>query len=275
LQLDNEYDTHQGVDVMRLRILIIVGGLIGVAVVAAAAWYLASPLFIDKTVDEAFPFEVPSQEAMSQMTEAEKAEMEAAFGQAIPSEAQLSQMPEPERQAVATQVMEAALAMPEHEMDEPMPVATMPMEVESTESQATEEQATEAQPAEEPATETPTAEPEPAQPTVVVQGQFQDADSFHKGSGLATIYQLPDGGLILRFEDFSTTNGPDLHVLLASDPAPTSRDDLGDYLDLGSLKGNVGNQNYDIPSDTDLSQYKSVVIYCVPFHVVFATATLG
>ena len=66
-----------------------------------------------------------------------------------------------------------------------------------------------------------------------------------------------------------------MHVLLARDPVPSSRDDLGEYLDLGSLKGNVGNQNYEIPSGTDLSQFKSVVIYCVPFHVVFATATLG
>jgi hypothetical protein len=79
----------------------------------------------------------------------------------------------------------------------------------------------------------------------------------------------------LRFEDFSVTNGPDLHVLLAVDPAPASREDLGDYVDLGSLKGNLGSQNYEIPPGTDLSQFKSVVIYCVPFHVVFATATLG
>jgi hypothetical protein len=260
---------------MRLRILIILGGLIGLVVIGAVAWYLVSPLFIDKTVDEAFPFEVPSQQAVSQMTQAEKAEMEATFMEAIPSDADLSQMSEPQRQAVATKVMDAALAMPTNEMDEPMPAATTSVEVSPTETQGTAEQATAPQPSEEQATETQTAEPEPAQPVVVVQGQFQDADSFHQGSGSATIYQLPDGGLVLRFEDFSVTNGPDLHVLLASEPAPASRDDLGDYLDLGSLKGNVGNQNYDIPPDTDLSQFKSVVIYCVPFHVVFATATLG
>jgi hypothetical protein len=260
---------------MRLRTLIIVAGLIGLVVIGAVAWYLISPLFIDKTVDEAFPFEVPSQEGLAQMTEAEKTEIEASFAEAIPGEAELSQMSEPQRQAVATKVMEAALAMPDHEMDEPMPVATTSTEVESTETRATDEQATPTQPAEEQATETPTAEPEPAQPIVVLQGQFQDADSFHEGSGSATVYQLPDGGLTLRFEDFSATNGPDLHVLLASGPAPASSDDLGDYLDLGSLKGNVGNQNYEIPPGTDLSQFKSVVIYCVPFHVVFATATLG
>jgi hypothetical protein len=157
-------------------------------------------------------------------------------------------------------------------MDEPMPVAVASIEAESTE---TEKQATEPQPVEEQATEPQATEAEPAQPTVVLQGQFQDADSFHQGSGSATIYQLPDGAQILRLEDFSVTNGPDLHVLLATSPAPTGRDDLGDYLDLGSLKGNVGNQNYEIAASTDLSQFKSVVIYCQPFHVVFATATLG
>lgn len=260
---------------MKLRTLIIMGGLIGLVVVGAVAWYLISPLFIDRTVDEAFPFEAPSQEAVAQMTEAEKAEMEAEFAEAIPDEAELSQLSEPQREAVATKVMEAAQAMPDHEMDEPMPVAATAMEVESTETQETPEQATATRPPEEQATETPTAEPEPAQPIVVLQGQFQDADSFHQGSGSATLYQLPDGGLVLRFEDFSVTNGPDLHVLLAVDPAPASREDLGDYVDLGSLKGNLGNQNYEIPPGTDLSQFKSVVIYCVPFHVVFATATLG
>jgi hypothetical protein len=64
-------------------------------------------------------------------------------------------------------------------------------------------------------------------------------------------------------------------VLLATGSAPTGSADLGEYIDLGSLKGNMGNQNYDIPSGTDLSQYNSVVIYCKPFHVVFATAPLN
>ena len=113
-------------------------------------------------------------------------------------------------------------------------------------------------------------------PTVVFMGQFVDADSFHQGSGGATIYQQPDGSHVLRFENFEVTNGPDLHVLLVENPAPVSRDDImTGYVDLGSLKGNVGNQNYEIPAGTDVSKYKSVVIYCMPFHVVFSTATLS
>ncbi|MDH3600540.1 MAG: DM13 domain-containing protein [Candidatus Tectomicrobia bacterium] len=48
-----------------------------------------------------------------------------------------------------------------------------------------------------------------------------------------------------------------------------------DYMDLGSLKGNIGSQNYPIPAETDIVPFKSVVIYCMPFHVVFSTATLN
>ena len=72
------------------------------------------------------------------------------------------------------------------------------------------------------------------------------------------------------------TNGPELHVILSPNPAPESRDDVHQpgYLDLGSLKGNVGNQNYEIPADVDVSALSSVVIYCSPFHVVFSIAPL-
>ena len=201
-------------DVMKKSIGFIVGGLIGLVVLTSAGWYLASPLFIDNVVDEAFPLELPSPEA-------------------------LAQMPQEELERIEVKVLEMAAQMPDTVMGEAMPEAA-------------------------------------DRPTLVIQGQFQDADSFHKGSGSAAIYQLPDGAQILRFEDFSATNGPDLHVLLAEHPAPASRDDvMQGYIDLGSLKGNVGNQNYEIPAHTDISQYKSVVIYCMPFHVVFSTASLG
>ena len=194
--------------------VVIIAGLIGLIVVGAVGWYLASPLFIDNVVDEELPFEVPSPE-------------------------ELAQMPAEEREKMEAKMLEMAADMPDKVMKEPMPAAS-------------------------------------DSPTIVVQGQFQDADNFHKGSGSATIYQLPGGQHVLRFENFSATNGPDLHVLLSKHPAPTNRDDVGtDYLDLGSLKGNIGNQNYDIPADVNISEYQSVVIYCLPFHVVFATATLG
>ena len=151
---------------------------------------------------------------------------------------EIEAMPEEQRETFATAVLEESAEMPDKVMEETMPQ-------------------------------------ESSEPVVLAVGEFVDADNFHQGSGTATIYQLADGSRVLRFENFEITNGPDLHVLLATSSQASSRDDLGDYIDLGSLKGNVGNQNYDIPADADLSLYNSVVIYCVPFHVVFSTATLS
>lgn len=110
----------------------------------------------------------------------------------------------------------------------------------------------------------------------VKSGAFRDADPFHKGSGQATIYRLPDGASSLRLEDFRVTNGPALHVLLARHPDPRSRADLSDpgSIDLGPLKGNIGNQNYSVPTGIDVAAHGSVVIYCKPFHVIFSVASL-
>ena len=116
----------------------------------------------------------------------------------------------------------------------------------------------------------------PAEPKALLRGSFIDIDPIHGAVGSATIYELPDGARLLRFEDFRSKNGPDLHVYLST-AAPTSTfAGLGDAeAHLGALKGNVGNQNYDIPADIDLSQYRSVVIYCRPFKVVFSTAAFS
>ena len=115
------------------------------------------------------------------------------------------------------------------------------------------------------------------QDLVKAAGNFRDADSFHKGSGNAFIYELSSGERILRLDEFRVTNGPDLRVLLANTPDPESHGDLDDsgYHELGKLKGNVGAQNYDIPDSVSLSDVESVVIYCKPFRVVFSVATLA
>ena len=114
-------------------------------------------------------------------------------------------------------------------------------------------------------------------PEVVSTGQFIDADAIHKGSGTATLYRLPDSSHVVRFEDFRTTNGPALVVYLAKHPSPASADDVidGGFLNLGKLKGNVGNQNYPIPAGTDVSEYGSVVIWCELFDVLFSPAGLA
>ena len=120
-------------------------------------------------------------------------------------------------------------------------------------------------------------EPMPADPVALVTGTVMGADSFHRGTGTATIYRLEDGSRVLRLEDLDVTNGPDLHVLLSPVADPRNRDDVtaDGYIDLGGLKGNRGSQNYDIPDDFVIGDELSVVIYCVPFHVIFSTATLS
>ena len=80
---------------------------------------------------------------------------------------------------------------------------------------------------------------------------------------------------LLSFENFAVCCGPDLYVFLASNPSPAGHADLGDYLELSSLKASTGDQDYEIPADTDLSQIKSVVIYCKPCQVIISTATLS
>ncbi|MDE2941399.1 MAG: DM13 domain-containing protein [Chloroflexota bacterium] len=113
--------------------------------------------------------------------------------------------------------------------------------------------------------------------SAVKQGQFRDADSFHRGSGDATIFATPGGNHLLRLEDLNVTNGPALHVLLATHPDPADSGDVKSdgYVDLGPLKGNRGNQNYPIPADVDVSAANSVIIYCKPFSVVFSVAPLA
>ena len=113
-------------------------------------------------------------------------------------------------------------------------------------------------------------------PVVVLTGEIVGADAAHQGTGTATIYRLEHGSHVLRLEDFEVTNGPDLHVFLTPVADPSGRDDVmaPGYVDLGELKGNIGDQNYELPADIDLDAIGSVVIYCVPFHVLFAGAPL-
>jgi hypothetical protein len=116
----------------------------------------------------------------------------------------------------------------------------------------------------------------PDEPTVLKSGTFITIDPVHGAEGSATIYELPEGDLVLRFEDFTSTNGPELHVILSKDVPTSTFAGVGeDSIDLGLLKGNVGNQNYEISADIDLDEYKSIVIYCVPFGVVFSSADLS
>jgi hypothetical protein len=122
----------------------------------------------------------------------------------------------------------------------------------------------------------------PAQPTAIAEpvalasGSFTRIDSLHAAEGTAIIYQLPDGSRVLRLENFSAQNGPDLYVSLSGHPMPRSNAETFDsgYVELERLKANQGNQNYALPAELDLAALKSVVIYCKAFSVVFSTAEL-
>ena len=93
-------------------------------------------------------------------------------------------------------------------------------------------------------------------------------DGIHNAEGIAKLIPLQDGSDILRLENLQVTNGPDLYVYLATDKSAS------DFVGLGKLKANNGNQNYNIPSQTDLTKYDTVLIWCRPFSVLFGSAEL-
>ena len=190
-------------------------GAVIAAIVLALGWFLLSPLFIDREVDESFELVLADGNFNMDVVMA---------------------MPDEKRMGMKDEILAAAAGMADDEMTESMPES----------------------------------------PTVVASGRFIDADAAHKGEGQAMLYALPDGSHVVRFENFRVTNGPDLYVYLAKHPSPTSADDVSDsgYVNLGKLKGNVGNQNYTIPAGTDVSEFGSVVIWCQLFGVLFSPAAL-
>jgi hypothetical protein len=123
----------------------------------------------------------------------------------------------------------------------------------------------------EPAPFASTADPQPLF-TGTLEGKA------HQTSGRATIYKTPDGKQYLRLTDFTTSNGPDVHVLLArGEDQSLNQEIVKDALEgveLGLLKGNQGDQNYDLQASVDLQKYNAVVIYCERFHAIFGVAKL-
>ena len=99
----------------------------------------------------------------------------------------------------------------------------------------------------------------------------------HNSSGNASIYQLADGKRILRFTNFETSNGPDVRVYLvaANDASDSATVTKAGFVEIAPLKGNIGDQNYELSSDLDLNKYHAVTIWCKRFSVNFATAPLS
>ena len=112
----------------------------------------------------------------------------------------------------------------------------------------------------------------PAQ--AVESGRFYSV--LHPTKGTATIFQIGDGTRVLRLTSFSTSNGPDVHVYMvaADDAKDVATVERAGFVDLGVLKGNIGDQNYILGSDLDLGKYRAVSIWCIHFSVNFGAAAL-
>lgn len=123
------------------------------------------------------------------------------------------------------------------------------------------------------------AEPEvPAEPVVLLEGSLISHE--YETSGSVRVLQLPDGSRVLRLEGLETSDGPDLEVWLSDAAVVPGVDgwhlfDDGEYFSLGKLKGNLGDQNYEIPADLDLERFSSMSIWCVRFAVSFGAAELS
>ena len=119
----------------------------------------------------------------------------------------------------------------------------------------------------------PTTSAQPSSGSVA-SGNFRSLE--HKTTGRASLIRLADGSHVLRFENLDTSNGPDLRVYLSELPSNLGWHDYGErYLELGELKGNRGDQNYRVPKGTDISKFRSAVIWCVRFKVGFGVAPLN
>ncbi|MFG2335351.1 DM13 domain-containing protein [Streptomyces yangpuensis] len=116
-----------------------------------------------------------------------------------------------------------------------------------------------------------------AGPRTLAQGTLISHE--HTTTGSAKLIRLADGSHTLRLENLDTSNGPDLRVWLTDAPVKEGVAgwrvfDDGKYVSLGKLKGNKGDQNYEIPADVNLADYSSVTIWCDRFDVSFGAASL-
>ena len=119
----------------------------------------------------------------------------------------------------------------------------------------------------------PTAQGERS-PRPLESGRFYSI--LHPTEGTATIYRTGDGTRVLRLTSFKTSNGPDVHVYMvaADDAKDAAIVQQAGFIDLGVLKGNIGDQNYTLGSDVDLGKYRAVSIWCKRFSVNFGAAAL-
>ena len=250
------------------RVPFAIGGAPLLVIGLFLTWSLASPLFINVTVEEEFPFaaQAVTPDGM------ERSDVERVMAGMAMVNDPVMQEPMPSASSIAAgSMLQADMPVTAIGVTEARAIATgYRMMQEASDAEGMEEGMSMMAPAMTAVME------QQGGPTVVKRGNLHDADSFHRGSGEATIYSAPGAGLLLRLENLDVTNGPALHVILSPHPDPVRSSDVKQtsYVDLGPLKGNRGDQNYPIPADVDVSAIQSVVIYCKPFSVVFSVAPL-
>ena len=213
-------------------------GIIGVIVIiiGVSAFYLASPLFISTEIDEPLP---------------EGVEVQAAS----PPSNQLQEfiaMNEEER-------IEAGNRMDEQERNQIMhEFARTNTSIDESMAQINQS-----------LLEQQTSQTGNETSDLLLTGSFVGVgDGIHDAQGIAKVIPIEDGGNVLRLEDLIVTNGPDLYVYLSTDKSAS------DFVNLGRLKANIGNQNYQIPEGTDIAKYDTVLIWCRAFSVLFGSADL-
>jgi len=107
-----------------------------------------------------------------------------------------------------------------------------------------------------------------------LRGVFDHRAGVDTVAGNATLGRTTDGKALLRFENLHSANGPDLHVYLSKQASPATTQQVMDGIEVGMLKATTGASNYEMAATTDITQFKSVVIYCKSFSVVFGYANL-
>lgn len=122
------------------------------------------------------------------------------------------------------------------------------------------------------------AMPELNAPVTIGSGTFQRINAVRYAQGTVNIYQDASNALTMRFEGFSMRSGPNLHIYLSAADAPSSLADMTtagiDPVDVAQLKTSIGNQNYTLPNDITLSQFRSVVIYSTSLDLIYTYAPL-
>ena len=223
--------------------------IIAVVIVGGISAYALAPYFTESIVDEALPTgaivqpTTDDKESVMMMEEEEKMQM-------MEEEEKMQMMEEEEKM----QMMEEEEKMQMMEEEEKMQM----MEEEEKMQMMEEEEKMQMM------------EDKEMIVPVSYSGKFIGVgDGIHDAQGDTYTIPLEDGSNVLRLENFQSTNGPDLYVYLSTD------DYASEFVNLGELKANKGNQNYEIPDNTDLDKYNKVLIWCKAFGVLFGSAELS